>query len=110
MRAGELRHRITLQTPVEAADGMGGVTTTWIIFKTVWAAIWPLRGAEYITAQQVQSELTHKVRIRYLANLTPKHRIRWGDRYFDIQSIINPDERNIYFEMMCRETTPVKDG
>jgi len=86
------------------------MTTTWSTFKTVPASIWPLKGAEYITAMQVTSEISHKIRIRYLADLTPKHRIKWGSRYFDIEAIINPDERNIYFEMMCRETTPVRDG
>ena len=110
MRAGELRHKITLQTPTETVDTMGTMTTTWSTFKTVRAAIWPIRGAEYLAARQTTSELTHKVRIRYLADLTPKHRVKWGTRYFDIEAIINPDECNIYYEMMCRETTPVKDG
>ena len=110
MRAGTLRHRIVLQVAGEGPDGIGGVTTTWTTFKTVWAAIWPLKGAEYIASMQVTSEITHKIRIRYLSGLTPKHRIKWGSRYFDIEAVINPDERNIYFEMMCKETTPVRDG
>lgn len=110
MRAGDLRHKITIQSPTETSDGMGGMTTTWSTFKTVRAAIWPLKGAEYIATMQTTSEISHKVRIRYLEALTPKHRIKWGDRYFDIEAIINPDERNIYFEMMCKETTPVRDG
>lgn len=110
MRAGDLRHSIVLQKPTEASDGIGGMTTTWSTFKTVRAAIWPLKGAEYISAMQVTSEISHKIRIRYISGLTPKHRIKWGSRYFDIEEIINPDERDIYFEMMCKETTPVRDG
>jgi len=110
MRAGDLRHKIVLQEPTETSDGMGGMTTTWSTFKRVWAAIWPLKGAEYLAAMQTTSEMTHKIRIRYMANVTPKLRIKWGSRYFDIQSAINPDERNIYLEMICRETTPVRDG
>lgn len=110
MRAGNLRHKITIQKPTEASDGIGGMTTTWGTFKSVRAAIWPLRGTEYIAAMQVTSEISHKIRIRYLDNVTSKMRIKFGTRYFDIQSIINPDERDIYLEMMCRETTPVRDG
>ena len=110
MRAGNLRHRITIQAPTEASDGIGGMTTTWSTFKTVWAAIWPLKGAEYIATAQTTSEITHKVRIRYLSGVTPKHRIKWGTKYIDIESVINPDERNIYYEMMCKETYPVRDG
>jgi SPP1 family predicted phage head-tail adaptor len=59
---------------------------------------------------QTTSEISHKIRIRYLASVTPKLRIKFGTRYFDIVSVINPDERNEYLEMMCRETTPVRDG
>jgi len=110
VRAGDLRHKITIQKLTEASDGMGGMTTTYSTFKKVRASIWPIKGAEYLAARQTTSELTHKIRIRYLADLTPKHRIKWGTRYFDIEAIINPDERNIYYEMMCRETIPVKDG
>jgi SPP1 family predicted phage head-tail adaptor len=99
-----------LQTPTETSDGLGGVSTAWGTFNTVYASIWPLKGAEYIAAMQTTSEISHKIRIRYLANVTPKLRIKFGTRYFDIQSVINPDERNIYLEMMCRETTPVRDG
>jgi len=110
LRAGDLRHRITIQTPSETSDGIGGMTTTWSTFKKIWAAIWPLRGAEYLAAMQITSEITHKIRIRYLSGVTPKMRILFGTRYFDIQSIINPDERNIYLELMCRETTSARDG
>ena len=110
MRAGDLRHEIVLETPTETSDGIGTMTTTWSTFKTVRAAVWPLKGAEYLAAMQTTSEITHKIRIRYLANVTSKLRIKWGSRYFDIQAPINPDERDIYIDMICRETTPVRDG
>ncbi len=110
MKAGTLRHKIALETPTETSDGLGGVSTAWSTFKSVYASIWPIKGAEYISAMQTTSEVTHKIRIRYLASVTSKMRIKFGTRYFEIEAIINPDERNIYLEMMCKETTPVRDG
>lgn len=110
MQSGRLRHRITIQEPVESSDGMGGVTTTWNTFATIWANIRPLRGREYIAAQQTQSGITHKIEIRYLENLTPKKRVKWNSRYFDIESVLDVFERNKQMDLMCVETFPVKDG
>ena len=115
MRAGNLRHRLTIQKPTEVSDGMGGVTTTWSTLITIWGAIWPLRGQEYMSAMQTTSEVTHKIRIRQLptnkrSDFSSKCRILFGSRYFEIESIINPDERDIYLELMCKEITPARDG
>ena len=115
MRAGNLRHRLTIQKPTEVSDGMGGVTTTWSTLITIWGGIWPLRGHEYMSAMQTTSEVTHKIRIRQLptnkrSDFSSKCRILFGSRYFEIESIINPDERDIYLELMCKEITPARDG
>ena len=55
MRAGELRHKLIIQTPTETADGLGGYSVAWDDAKTVWGALWPLRGREYLANQQVGS-------------------------------------------------------
>ena len=109
MRAGTLRHRITIQEPIGSTGG--GVSASrkqsFEDFKTVWGAVWPLRGQELLAAQQVGSEVTSRIRIRYMADITPRYRIRLGDTttYYDIVSVINPDMRNIYLDLMVREQT-----
>ena len=109
MRAGELRHPITIQMATTGRDSVGARTATWTSGKNAWAAIWPLRGNEYFASQQLQAGITHKIRIRYqtLANgtaISPEHRIKFGSRYFNmISPPINTDERNIMLDMMCRE-------
>ena len=106
MRAGQLRHRVTIQTANSTSDGMGGWATSWTNSKTVNAAIWPLSGKERLVASQVDSDVTYRVRIRYTENITPANRLRLGDTttYYDIKQVINPDLRNVYLEMMCRES------
>lgn len=106
MRAGELRHVISIQEPTETADGAGGVTTTWSTkYSRVRAAIWPLRGDERVEAMKLEHELTHRVRIRYQSGITAKMRIYWADRsrYLRITDIFSPDERNISLEIMATE-------
>lgn len=108
MRAGDLRHPIMIQMATMTRDSAGQSVRTWTSGKNTQAAIWPLRGSEYFASQQLQAGVTHKIRIRHqtLANSTaidPKHRIKFGSRYFSINSIINTDERNIMLDMMCTE-------
>ena len=107
MRAGSLRHRITIEEPTSSTGGGFSASRKqdYQDFKTVWAAIWPLRGTELLTAQQLGSEITSKIRIRYIDDITPRNRIRLGDSttYYDIISVVNADLRNIYLDLMVRE-------
>ena len=109
MRIGRLRHSITVEqltSTAIAASGMQAGERTWSTtpLMTIWAGIEPLRGQQFIAAKGVQAEITHKVVLRYsTVSITPKNRIKFGTRVFDIDSIINPDERNEHLELMCRE-------
>lgn len=102
---GSMNKRVQVQSVTETRDAAGGVTQTWSTDRTVWAAISPLTGREYLNAQQVQSSVTAKVVMRYFAGLTPKHRLLFGSRVFEIAAVINPDEANEMYELMCVEQT-----
>ena len=104
--AGRLRHRITIQQNTPTRDAHGGEVDSWGAVTTVWAEISPLNGKEYFTAKQETAEITHKVRLRYnnaLSGITPKMRVLFGSRTLDIESAINPQERNKEIILMCRE-------
>lgn len=103
MRAGALRHRIIIQFRENTRGDYGQEVETWADLVTVWAAIWPIKGREYFSADQVQSEITHRIRIRHRRRITPENRISYKGRIFDIRSIINPDERGEYLDIMATE-------
>ena len=73
---------------------------------TTWAAIDPVSGRELYAAEQSQSEVTHKVRLRYRPGLTTAMRISRGKRRFKILSIIDWEERHESLLMMCKELVP----
>lgn len=100
---GKLRHRVTLQELVKTDDGYGGIVETWQDVATVWAAIKPLRGNERYTAQQVQSELSHKITIRYQAGIKPQMKLLYKGRTFEIESVIDIEERHQWLELLCSE-------
>lgn len=101
MRIGDLRDRVTIQNFIRTPDEYGGYTETWQDIATVWANIKPLRGREFFQAQQIQSEVTHKITIRYTDIVKPTSRIKYNNRIFEIKSIIDVDNRHRFLEIMC---------
>lgn len=101
MRIGKLRHQVEIQEFTIIEDEIGVGTQEWITTSTVWASVEPLKGREYWAAAMVQAETTVKVTIRYLPGITPDHRLKFRGRIYDIQSIINTEERNQELELMC---------
>lgn len=109
MRAGRLRHRVELQVRAGTVNALNEPLDEWTTVATFSAAIEPLSGREFIAAQQVQADMSHRVTVRYFAGITPKHRLRWADpatdlaRVFDIRAVIDRDERHREMQLMCTE-------
>ena len=109
MRAGALRHFITIETLTKTVDSMGGFTRVWSEFVTARAQITPLKGEESIEHRKLEHENVHRIWIRYQEGITPRMRIVWhskdGDRTMRIIGMRNPDERNRMWEIMAEEDT-----
>ena len=103
MRAGNLRHRITIQQATQVNDGMGSMTTTWSTLVTCWSAIWPVSAKEHVESDKIEMETSHRIRIRYYSGLDSSMRINFGSRTFKIISIINWEERNVYLDILAKE-------
>lgn len=104
MRAGLLRHPITIEGVEWVQDPKSGaVTEQWVEFAKVWAEVRELRGREFWAAQQVQSEVTTRVLIRHIEGVTPEMRVQHGDRVLEIDHIIDPDGRGRELQLMCKE-------
>ena len=101
--AAIFRHRITLQELVTGQDEAGQPVQEWQDVATVWAAVEPLRGREYWAAAQVQSEVTTRIRIRYRSGVRPDMRVLYGGRVFNVTAVIDPEERHMELQLMCRE-------
>lgn len=107
MNPGKLRHRVTLQEYKEVLDQYGTpIDQGWQDVATIWASIEPIQGREYVLLQNTQSELTTRIRIRYRPEITPAMRVLYGTRVFNIQSVIDPEERHIELQLLCKEVIP----
>lgn len=104
MRAGDLRHSVTIQQASESNDGRGGVSYSWSTYTTAWADIRPVTGRERLLAQQVEeAEGDYKIRIRYQPGITPEMRVLWGSRVFAINAVLNVTERDRELLLMAKE-------
>ncbi len=105
MRAGLLRHLVTLEQRTDARDAYGEPLDAWTPYATVRAEIQPLNGREYFAAAAEASEVTTRIRIRYVTGLTTALRVRFhglaGEKIYNIVSIIDPDERHRELVLMC---------
>jgi head-tail adaptor len=110
MKAGELRHRGTIQRPVVTANSHGESDTTW----RTYAARVPMQVVQQNSralwnAQQIQPDVTCLVRMRWVEGVTCAMRIVWHDgatdRYLNIDNPpTNPDGRRLELNVACVET------
>jgi head-tail adaptor len=111
MRAGKMRHLLTVQAQTGATDTAGEETFTWSTVAVTWGWIEPYIGSaragreEFSGDQLIGLDYT-RIHLRWdsrLALLKPKDQILYGIRLFDIQAVNNRDERNFELELICKE-------
>lgn len=106
MRSAQLKHPIRIERNTPTLNAFGEEENVWSIFAQRRASITPLRGREFWTAQELESEVTHRINIRWdekVGQINTKDRIMDGTRVFDLKAIINPKERNRELEIMAIE-------
>ena len=103
MRAGRLRQRVTIQQRAGTQDSYGQLDDDWDDVATVWGAVEPLRGREFLEARREGADVTTRIVIRHRPGVTPAMRVSYDSRVFDIQTVINTDERDRELVLMCRE-------
>jgi SPP1 family predicted phage head-tail adaptor len=103
MRSGRLKHRIQFITIGEVRDATGGFSDGETVLYETMADIKPITGGERFMSNQVFAEATAQIRCRFVDGVTSKHKIKFGDRYFDILNVQNKDERSRELIIIAKE-------
>lgn len=106
MRAGELRHRVTIQTLGDTTQNAYGESQgSWSSGRTVYASVQPVGGSEIEELGRMVPIMNHLVRMRYQPDvtLTPKNRLLWGTRELNITSVLKTDEVSEEWRITCTE-------
>ena len=102
MDAGKLRERVTVQQASEVRNTLGETVLSWSTFAERWASVEGVSARESLAFGQQQIDVTHRVRLRYLAGLTQNMRIQWRGRTLEIISLLEHNNRSEH-ELLCQE-------
>jgi SPP1 family predicted phage head-tail adaptor len=106
MRAGQLRDRITIQRLGRASDGQGGGNLTpATIVANEPAQVLPVSGREALQASAVTAVMSSVVRLRYRSDVSVKHRVIFGARTLQVESVQDPDGRRRELQLFCSEVS-----
>lgn len=86
-------------------DSRGHPEKIWTTQYREFCSILPLTGNELVVQRQVHPLVSHKITTRWQSSVTPlpTWRIKFGNRIFHIESILNVEERNEFWEIMAVE-------
>lgn len=105
MNPGRLRHRITVEQRVQAADGSVGLTTTYSVIGQTWGEVLSVKGAVYAAGLQVGEGPTHRITLRWRDPTTFDH-LSLGLQRWRVRDARDPDGRRVILEVMAEELTP----
>lgn len=92
MRAGALRHRITIQR-LEEIDGPFH-KTEWVDYRTnVPASFSFLSGKELVASGAELSQVSARIQVRYDENIDAKMRVIYRNKVYEIEAVV-PDNRS----------------
>jgi len=103
MRIGDLNHKVLIQYPTKAGDGMGGFTDTWNDGDSIFCSIWPITASEQIQSSASTMIASHRIRMRYRSDIKANWRLRYHNSYFNIVSIIDRNMDHRMLELLVKE-------
>jgi len=105
LQPGKLRHRLTLEEPLQTQNATTGeITTSWLEVAKVWAAIEPLSVREFTASASEVSKITTRITIRYRAGVTDEMRLYDAskDVYYDIHGVLSDKNSGMeYLSLPC---------
>ncbi len=89
MRAGDMRHVVTLEIRSQQLDSAGQPVDVWLFFAERRAALERAPGREVWASAQRSGRVPTVFRLRYLDGVTPAMRLLHAGKVFDILSAID---------------------
>jgi SPP1 family predicted phage head-tail adaptor len=111
MRSGKLRHVGALQSFVIGSpqqNAAGEPSGAWVTIASPHCSIEPLNGRELLVAQQINSEITTRIRLRYREGVTSAMRVSYRSVIYNIAAVIDFELRGSELHLMC--TSGLNEG
>lgn len=102
-RPGDLPFKIDIVSPDETSDDGYGEPGTATILSNVWANVEDLTGLELVRAQMIADKSTHRITVRYHAEIESKMRAVFEGHTYHIQSVLDTGKptRKVWLTLLC---------
>lgn len=101
MRAGTLRHRITIQRQTETQDGGGQPLDQWTDVTTVWADVRSPTGLGAIKADAQAQVVKTSIRIRWRTDIASGMRVVFGSTVYEIGAVLPDHAGREFVDLVC---------
>jgi SPP1 family predicted phage head-tail adaptor len=101
--AGKYRHPITFQKQSTTKNEYGERINVWTDYATSRAGFSMISGKENVNSLEIMSEITHKLTIRYMPNITSDLRISYNNKYYKILSVHDYQEMHKEIQLLVKE-------
>jgi len=96
IRSGQLRFLARIESDSGTTrNAVGEVTESWAEYATAWVDIVKLTGTELVTAQQIKTNSTHQVTMRYDSGILSDMRIKWNPTVSSTNTLHIVDVNNV---------------
>ncbi len=102
---GAMRHRVTLEAPVDTYDDHGGFTRDFAPLTQLWARIEPQSAGQDFVEQRLEQLRRHIVTIRWRNDVTSGMRFDFKGRKLVIKGVTDSGERRRFLLCQCEELT-----
>ena len=114
MKAGKLRHEVTIQSNSKANDSYGQAISSWSDLASTYAHIENLRGSELFQAQSVESRINTKITIRWVDGVRSNMRVQntySGETHnYNIVYVNRINEIEETIELLCERLEDIANG
>jgi len=115
IRAGLLRHSVTIRMPTRTDDGHGGFINGWSSLGTFAAMVEGIDGKEVMLASALQGVSSFRVTTRWYAALVSADVTSWqfvleSGRILNVRSCSDPDGRRYRLEFLADTGSVIKDS
>lgn len=101
--SGDLNRKVRFERRPVEQDTAGQLVAAWEHQFSAWARIEQLEGRELVMAQAINTEVTHRVVIRYRPRVDTAMRVVYRERVFNVLSVVDPETEHVWLHVLCSE-------
>ena len=115
LRAGLLRHTVTVRAPQRTSDGHGGFVNAWTTLGSFAAQVEGLDGREALLASAMQGISSFRITVRWNQVLVSGDCSSWqailsDGRELNVRSISDPEGKRVRMEILADSGSVVADS